>query len=390
MHAVAEADVKEAAVSALAPGPATSRRFAGIRAMAALWLVSSLSLLTGCYLGHAALGQARLLIAREPIEDALRDPRLAPDLRARLALVGEVRAFASSLGLDVGARYTSFARWPGDRVVTTVVATPPRSLDPVTHWFPITGSVPYLGFFDPARAEREAERQRARGNDVCVSAVAAYSTLGWLDDPVVEPMLRHGDGWLVETLLHELVHHTAYVPGDAAWNEGLATIVGEEASVAFFAARALRGGDAGAADAERARIDDGRRVAERLARLREEVAALYAGEARRATEHARSGIAAKPSEREPGEEQTRELDEARARLERDARTDLGALSLTRADASAVAAHARLGDACLALEGVYTAELSRWRAAAERLRPLSALIEAAKHARKTPHPRTHLP
>ena len=37
---------------------------------------------------------------------------------------------------------------------------------------------------DIITAEREADLLRAEGLDVCVLPVSAYSTLGWLDDPV--------------------------------------------------------------------------------------------------------------------------------------------------------------------------------------------------------------
>ena len=123
-------------------------------------------------------------------------------------------------------QYTSYVEWPGDRVVTTVVATPPGSLEPRPFWFPIVGSVPYKGFFDPARAHEEAERLRAEGLDTCQVPVRAYSTLGWFEDPVTGPMLRGSEGALVETLLHELTHATVFVKSQADFNEGVASVRG--------------------------------------------------------------------------------------------------------------------------------------------------------------------
>ena len=67
-----------------------------------------------------------------------------------------VRAFASERGLRVGGQYTSFVDWPGDRIVTTLVRTRPGSLDAVGWWYPFLGQLPYRGYFDQARAEREA------------------------------------------------------------------------------------------------------------------------------------------------------------------------------------------------------------------------------------------
>ncbi len=314
--------------SARGPG---SMRTAIAEKLAALVLLVIPIALSGCYLGHLAVHQTRLLRARQPIDALLADPATTPELRARLALVMEARAFAVRLGLDVGAQYTSYVDWPGDRIVTTLVATRPGTVEPVGFWFPIAGRVPYKGFFDPARAAAEAERLRARGLDVCETPVPAYSTLGWMDDPVTGPMLRRGDGFLAETVLHELVHASIYVPDVPDWNEGIARFIGEEASVRLFA-------ETGRPAAERrARVEEQRRIDAELLRLRSAVAELYA--------------AAKPGS---------ERDAARTALAAEARAALAALPLETLDAVEVAASLPLNDACLALRGTYAAHLERLR------------------------------
>ena len=71
------------------------------------------------------------------IDDLLAAPDTPPDLAGRLRLAGEVRDFAKSLGLEVGRQYTSYVDWPGDRIVTTVVATRPGEIEAAAFWFPI-------------------------------------------------------------------------------------------------------------------------------------------------------------------------------------------------------------------------------------------------------------
>ena len=319
--------------------------------------------LPGCYLGHLAEGQLRLLRAARPIDEVLADPETPPELRAALAQVEPVLAYARSLGLEVGEQYRSYAHWPGDRVVTALVATRPGEIEPVRFWFPIVGAVPYKGFFDLARAERAAERLRAQGHDTCLVPVPAYSTLGWFDDPVVTPLLQRGLGPFVETLLHELVHATVYVPDDADWNEGVATFIGQEGAIRFFAARE---GD-GAAEAERSRVADQRAIARVVRTLRERVAALY-------------------RERPPGPER----DAARAAASEEARAALAALPLTAFDPATVAANARLGDACLALAATYDADLDAYaRRLADADGDLAAFVAAAREAARSEDPRRAL-
>lgn len=284
--------------------------------------------LSGCYLGHVAAGQARLLWARQPIDSLVHDPHTPSDLRKRLERVLAVRTYADRLGLEVQGRYRHYAPWPGDHVVTTVVATRPGEVEAAGFWFPIVGRVPYKGYFDGERAQHEASRLRASGLDVCAVPVRAYSTLGWFDDPVTGPMLRLSDGALVETLLHELVHATAFVASDADFNEGVASFVGEEARVRFFAETE---GEA-AAQRERAQVETQRRVRAVLLELRQAVESLYAEEG------SQSAQAARRNELE---------DTARARIaER-----LGASEA----AAASAANLRLNDACLALTATYAAD-----------------------------------
>jgi len=220
------------------------------------------------------MGQNRLLRARRPIEAVLEDPATPAEIRERLLLVLQVREFAIELGLDVGEQYTGFAAWPGDRVVTAVVAARPGAVTPAGFRFLLFGELPYKGFFDRGRAERESGALRADGFDVCEVGVSAYSTLGWMDDPVTEPMLLEEPGQLVEVLLHELVHATVYLKGHATFNESIASFIGEEGSVRFYESRH----QPERAHRRRLEIEDARRVDAALLRFRGEVSALYASQ----------------------------------------------------------------------------------------------------------------
>lgn len=318
---------------------------------------------SGCYLSHVAAGQLRLLSARRPIAEVVADPATSAELRDQLDLVERTRAYATSLGLEVGGQYTSYAPWAGDRVVTAVVASVPGKVEPKGFWFPIVGTVPYKGFFSLARAEHEAEGLRAEGDDVCLVPVAAYSTLGWFDDPVTGPMLRIGTGRLVETLLHELVHATVYLPDDADFSEGVATFIGEEASVAFY----RDSGDEAAASRRREEVREQRRIdAVRLA-LRDEVAALYAG-------------APAGPEREA----------ERAALEAGTRAEIAGLPLRIRDPVWLSEALPLNDACLAIAATYTADLERYEALFETLGgDLHAFVARLREAAESDDPRAAL-
>jgi predicted aminopeptidase len=293
----------------------------------------SLSLFTtGCYLGHLATGQARLMRVRRPIDEVMKDPATPASLRNQLETIQDARIYARDLGLEVDEQYTSYVDWPGDRIVTTVVTTRPGEVTPAGFWFPMLGRLPYKGFFDRKRAEAEAEKLRGKGFDVCVIGVPAYSTLGWINDPVTAPMLRNGEGRTVETIFHELVHATVYAKDHVDFNETVASFIGQEASVQFYADTE----GASAADTRRAAVDDSRALSTILTGLRDRIEALYL-------------------ETEPGVEQKRQ----REALEISAREELAGLALRGRDGTSLAQSIRLNDACVAISGTYGAGIDRY-------------------------------
>jgi predicted aminopeptidase len=321
-------------------------------------------LTSGCYLAQVGMGQARLMRARTPIAHVVADPTTPAPVRERLLLVSDVRAFASKLGLEVGEQYTSYAPWPGDRIVTALVATRPGEIEPHEFWFPLVGHVPYKGYFDEERAQQDAREMEAEGFTTCLSPVPAYSTLGWFQDPVTGPMLRGEKSDLVETLIHELVHRTVYAEDAADFNEGIATFVGQTGMIQFFEAR--DGPSSASATRARALVADDRAIAERLEALRAQVERLYRTEP------------AGP-----------DRDAARARAEEEARAALAGLALTTQDPRVLARDVQLGDACLALEGTYTRDLARYDEALGRAGDLPTLVLRAKRAARSADPRQTL-
>jgi len=109
-----------------------------------------------------------------------------------------------------------------------VVAAPEFSVDPKEWCYPIVGCVAYRGYFALAQADSFAGKLRKQGYDVSVDGVAAYSTLGHFDDPILSTMVGWDDVELAAIVFHELTHQLLYVAGDASFNEALATTVEEE------------------------------------------------------------------------------------------------------------------------------------------------------------------
>jgi predicted aminopeptidase len=116
----------------------------------------------------------------------------------------------------------------------------------------VAGCVAYRGYFEESEARRYADALRAEGQDVHVGGVAAYSTLGWFDDPLPGGVLEWPDTELAGLIFHELAHQVAYVRDDTAFNEAFAVTVEEEGVRRWLAAQGLVDGVA-AYDRSRAR-----------------------------------------------------------------------------------------------------------------------------------------
>ncbi|MEM1080346.1 MAG: aminopeptidase [Pseudomonadota bacterium] len=195
-----------------------------------LVFVLLLASLNGCttleWYGQALRGQLNLMAQREDIETLITNQDTPVELREKLELVLEIRAFAAEeLGLPDNDSYTEWVDLDRDAVVWNVIAAPEFSLVAHTWCYPLVGCLAYRGWFDQDRAQREADELSAAGLDTRVVPVTAYSTLGRLDDPVTSVMLRWDDAALAGLIFHELAHQQVFVAGETLFNEGYATSV---------------------------------------------------------------------------------------------------------------------------------------------------------------------
>ncbi len=220
------------------------------------------------YLAHLGVGQVRVLLDREPLDEN-RIASLSAGERDSLELLQTGLRYGQSLGLAPTTSYRHLLDRAPDEALQVAVASPPDRIEAVTWWFPIVGSMAYRSFFDPARAQRFSRKLEGDGLDIYVRSAALYSTLGYFDDPIPRTMLSWPDWAIIDTVLHELVHETVFVSGDSAYNESLATFIAHRATLAFFAEKPER-----VASAQRSFRDD-QRFAELLHALRSDLQALY-------------------------------------------------------------------------------------------------------------------
>ena len=178
------------------------------------------------YYWQSASGHLSVLSQAKPIDDWINDAQTKPALKSKLEIAREIRAFASrELGLPDNGSYKSFADLKRPSVVYNVLATPELSLQMRQWCFPIVGCVTYRGYYNKDAADAFAADLRAQGDDVHVSGVPAYSTLGYFDDPLLNTFINYPDAELARLVFHELSHQVVYIKNDTTFNESFATAV---------------------------------------------------------------------------------------------------------------------------------------------------------------------
>ena len=186
--------------------------------------------LYGCtnlpYYAQAVDGQMEILRKAQPISAIVADPNTDKALKNTLSRVILLRKFAiRTLKLPDNESYLNYADLKRPYVVWNVYATSEFSTKLKEWCFVGAGCVEYRGFFSKVKADHFAKELRNKGYDVHVGGIRAYSTLGWLDDPVLNTFIGLSEIQLARLIFHELAHQIVYVQDDTEFNESFATMV---------------------------------------------------------------------------------------------------------------------------------------------------------------------
>ncbi len=187
------------------------------------------------YLYYQARGQLHIITHTQGIAGFRSANTLTANQSANLDLIQHVKVYAEdSLGFAATNNYRTVYNQHRQPILWALTLSRADSLVPYYWRFPMIGSVSYKGFFEKEKATREAYHYTAMGYDAEIRSVSAWSTLGWLSDPILSSMLNMPKGSLCNLIFHELFHSTYYAPGSVEDNENLATFIGDKATIQFL------------------------------------------------------------------------------------------------------------------------------------------------------------
>jgi len=194
--------------------------------------------LTSCgnllYISKLGWHQSLITFHSVPVQEILENEGVGHETKEKIRLIQEVKRYGEEkLGLTRTKSYSKYFEVKGP--VLHVITASEKDCLQLYHWnFPITGKVTYKSFFTREGALKEKRFFEGKGYDTFVQQAGAYSTLGWLKDPIFSSMLQWGEATLANLILHEMTHASIYFKGQTDFNEQLATFVGNQGAIDFL------------------------------------------------------------------------------------------------------------------------------------------------------------
>lgn len=206
--------------------------------LVALILFIAFNLDSSVYAYRQAKGQLKIIFNTRPVSEVLADKSFPDSLKKRILLIEEIKRFAvDSLGLNPSDNYTTFYDQHQKPILWVITACEPFELKARKWDFPIVGTFSYKGHFEKAIADAELSKLKKQGFDTQLNEVSAWSTLGYLKDPILSSMLEKSEGRLAALIIHELTHGTLFVKNNLEFNENLADFVGDYGAIRFLTSK---------------------------------------------------------------------------------------------------------------------------------------------------------
>ena len=192
------------------------------------------------YFYQQAKGGLDIAFNTQPLSKVLQDKSIPDSLKKRILYIQEVRKYAiDSLGLQDNTKvYQTLYNQKGQPLVHLLTVAEPYEMKAMEFNFPIVswiiGNFTYKGFFDSTAAVMEQNIWKSKGYDTEMGQGIAYSTLGWLPEPILSNMLYYSDGKLASLIIHEMTHGTIFVKNDHETSENLANFIGDYGAKSFL------------------------------------------------------------------------------------------------------------------------------------------------------------
>ncbi len=200
-----------------------------------LLLMGSSFALTSCYSAGVSYEFAKLYLSSQPAEEILKIHDPSHPRHKFISKVNVILNFLRKEGIDPSGSYEDIIFLDRDAISYGVSAAEKYKLKQKKWSFLFVGDVPYKSYFSKEKRDELASSLEVEF-DVHKFEVAAFSGLGYFNDPLVSTMIGWPSWYLTKTIIHEVVHRNFWIKGSATLNELIAEAVAVELSQKFFLA----------------------------------------------------------------------------------------------------------------------------------------------------------
>lgn len=187
------------------------------------------------YLLYQAQGQLNIIFNTQSLSTFQHKKHLTLNEKEKFKLISEIKKFSvDSLNYIPTNNFNTVYNQNNEPILWVITASEPYYLKEYLWKFPFLGKLSYKGFFKKNLALKEFNSLKSKGYDVDLRQVSSWSTLGWLNDPLISSTLNYPKGRFCNLLFHELFHSTFYKSNNVNLNENLAEFVAHKATLLFL------------------------------------------------------------------------------------------------------------------------------------------------------------
>lgn len=158
--------------------------------------------------------------------------------KEKIKLIQIVKEYGKrQLNLQDSKRYTKIVFLPRKQLGWFITISPEFSFIPYRFQIPFISSFSYIGFFNKKLLQKWKIIYEQQGYEIYTSVIGGYNTLGFFEDPIFSTYLFQSTQYLLQIILHEMVHEKIWIANETSLNEKVATFLAKKMVDTFLKQR---------------------------------------------------------------------------------------------------------------------------------------------------------
>lgn len=201
--------------------------------------ILALFLLTSCgqiqYLITQGIGQLKIQTKAKDNQTILDNPVIKKEYKEKILQITKYKDFFYNyFKKRPTSIYSKTTLLETKAVSYLLIVSLSTKIEPLLFNFPIVGHFPYIGFFNFTDAINEKKKYDLQNYHTYLRPVYAYSTLGFMDDPILSSFFYFDEIELANLIFHELFHTIFFIKDEVGLNENMANYFANQLTLEYF------------------------------------------------------------------------------------------------------------------------------------------------------------